>query len=443
MALIDINTVMQKAGIVGAGGAGFPSYAKLSEAADTLVINCAECESLMYTDFTIMREYMHYLFEASHMLMDNTTINKTVIPIKQHRAELLGYSDGQEISNGIVIKHIPHVYPIGDEINLIYQSTGRIIPPGKLPISKGIIVYNGETMFNTRMAITDDKPVIDKWITIGGDIPEKYVVRAPIGMKVSDLLKTLKIPFKEGHTLLDGGPAMGAVKNINTATITKTTKALLILPDNIKCVTNKKVNIEDMLRRAASACCGCSRCTDMCPRHLLGYPLEPHKMIRVAMTSVAERDPVILSTATLCCSCGVCEEVCCQDISPKDVIMTLKRTLGERKIRYTAKDGEESVPSSDRQYRMISSSKWQDLMGIRSFDGTIPTYIPDTIKASKVEILMSQHIGAPSIPCVSVGDTVSAGQMIAHAGNGLSIPQHASIDGHVTYVDSTRIIIEA
>ena len=168
----------------------------------------------------------------------------------------------------------------------------------------------------------------------------------------------------------------------------------------------------------------------MCPRHLLGYPLEPHKMVRATL-SAAQETPELIRNASLCCSCDICGTfACCQGISPMMV------------IKYIAGPDETFTPNPDRENRMLTSGKWKEMLGVSRFDKH-PTYIPEKLRADKVEIRMSQHIGAPSVPCVEVGDTVTEGQMIANAGNGLSVPQYASIGGRVTFVDPTRIIIEA
>ena len=433
---------MQNAAIVGAGGAGFPSYAKLADGADALVINCAECEPLMYTDYMLMREEMSKMVEGAQILIKETSIKHAYVSLKAHRAEMLGLVDGQVLGEGVTVKTVPDVYPMGDEINLIYESTGRLVKPGNLPITAGVIVLNGETVYNVRQAVIENSPVTEKWVTIGGDIPERYTVRVPVGMRVAEMFNILGVTVRPDQVMINGGPSMGSITPYETAVITKTTKAVLILPKNINCVAHKQISMEDMLRRAASCCCGCNRCTELCPRHLLGYPIEPHKMIRAALTNVVLDNPELIKTATLCCSCGVCAEAaCCQDISPKDVIFHLKGILAKNKIRFAA-GSEEYKPDSDRQYHMISSDRWQDILGVRKFDH-VTKYIPEQLRAGKVEIKMSQHIGAPSVPAVSVGDTVSVGQVIANPGAGLSLPQHASISGKVTFVDATKIVIEA
>ena len=136
------------------------------------------------------------------------------------------------------------------------------------------------------------------------------------------------------------------------------------------------------------------------------------------------------------------DSACCQGISPMMVIKEYKKILAKNRIKYIAGPDETFTPNPDRENRMLTSGKWKEMLGVSRFDKH-PTYIPEKLRADKVEIRMSQHIGAPSVPCVEVGDTVTEGQMIANAGNGLSVPQYASIGGRVTFVDPTRIIIEA
>ena len=441
MSEMNLKSVMQNNSIVGAGGAGFPSYAKLADGAEILVINCAECEPLMYTDYMIMREEMSKIAEGAKLVMAETGIKHTYVAIKEHRAHMLGFNEGQTLAEGVTVKLLPNIYPMGDEINQIYEATGRVVKPGNLPITAGVIVYNGETVYNIWRAVNENKPVTEKWVTIGGDLPERYTVKVPVGMRVSEIFAKLGVTVKDTHAMIDGGPSMGRIKDPATATVTKTTKSLLIIPESARAIKNKRVDMNDMLRRAASACCGCSRCTEMCPRHLLGYPIEPHKMIRVAMGNVANDNPEMIATASLCCSCGVCAEVCCQEISPKDVILSLKGILAKNKMRFVA--GNESYsPESDREFHMIPSVRWESILGVHKFDH-VTKYIPEQMAAKKVEIRMSQHIGAPSVPAVSVGDMVTAGQLIANAGAGLSVPQYASISGKVSFVDATKIIIEA
>ena len=133
---------MQKNGIVGAGGAGFPSYGKLTDGASLLVINAIECEPLMYTDYTLVKEKLADIVAGAQAIMEFGHIPNAILAIKAYRAKTLGLTDGQSLAEGVRVKTVPNVYPMGDEINLIYQTTGRLIKPGNLPISQGVVVLS-------------------------------------------------------------------------------------------------------------------------------------------------------------------------------------------------------------------------------------------------------------------------------------------------------------
>ena len=231
---------------------------------------------------------------------------------------------------------------------------------------------------------------------------------------------------------------MGKVIDPEKAVVTKTTKSLLILPENCEAVMSKYLDGPKSIARAETACCQCTRCTDMCPRALLGYPLEPHKMVRTAKSAVKVMPEMVLS-ATLCCGCGICESLACsQGISPKAVINEYKSLLAKNKMRYVGKD--EVSPAPEREYRMVPSERWANTLGVARFD-KVAKYIGAQMEYDSVEIYFRQHIGAPSVPCVEDGAIVQKGDKIAEAAEGLSLPQYASISGRVT-VFNDKIVID-
>ena len=434
----ELKDLMRKFGVVGAGGAGFPSYAKLAEGADLLLINGSECEPLLYTDFVLLKNEMTLILSGISEALSHTGIPKALVAIKEHTAKRLGLEDGQRLADGIYIRTLPDVYPIGDEISLIYEATGREVKPGKLPITKGVIVYNVETMYNLGVAIRFGRGVTEKWLTVGGAVKNPVVIKVPIGAKIADIFKTLDISVKDGYTVIDGGPSMGKIINPATYCVTKTTKGILILPDSTQAIMSKKMNENMAIARAETACCQCTRCTDMCPRNLLGYPLEPHKMVRTAM-GVAEVMPEMVLSATLCCGCGICESLACsQGISPRAVIDNYKKLLAKNRLRFDL-PGEYGV-KSEREYRMVPYEKWMSALGVTKFDAVADFY-GEINDFARVEIPLSGHIGIPSIPTVKDGDFVTQGDLIARAGEGLSLPQHASISGRVT-LGADKIIID-
>ncbi len=435
---MDLKELMKEAGIVGAGGAGFPSYAKIADGASVLVINGAECEPLLYTDYILLQKELPLVLSGIASVLEYAGIPRALLCVKEHTAKRLRWSDGGKLADKIFLKVLPDVYPMGDEISLIYQATGKVVRPGNLPITAGVIVYNVETMYNVALAQKRNLPLTEKWLTIAGDVPEAIVVKVPIGTPINELFEKNSIVVPEGYTVLDGGPSMGKVIDPERAVVTKTTKGLLILPDNCEAVRTKYIDDEKSIARAETACCQCTRCTDMCPRGLLGYPLEPHKMVRTAKSAVSIMPEMVLA-ATLCCGCGVCESLACsQGISPKAVINEYKALLGKNKLRYVGKV--EVSPAPEREYRMVPSERWASILGVARFD-KVGKYIGEQKDFSRVEILLRQHIGAPSIPVVSDGERVSAGDKIAAAAEGLSLPQYAPIEGVVS-VYSDKIIIE-
>ena len=434
----ELKELMQKYGIVGAGGAGFPSYAKLAEGADLLLINGSECEPLLYTDYVILKNELSLVLSGISSVLDHTGIARAVLTIKEHTAKRLGIQDGEQLANRIFAKALPNVYPIGDEISLIYEATGRQVKPGRLPITEGVIVYNVETMYNLARAVRFNEPVTKKWVTIGGDIEKPMVIKVPVGTRVLDIFKRLNIEIDEEHTVLDGGPSMGKVINPQTYSVTKTTKGILVLPNYTQAIISKKTNEKMAIARAETACCQCTRCTDLCPRNLLGYPLEPHKMVRTAMGAIEVMPEMVLS-ATLCCGCGICETLACsQGISPRAVIANYKTVLAKNKLRFNL-DGEYGV-KEERRYRMVPSDKWMSMLGVTKFD-KIADFGTEFTDVTRVEISLTGHIGAPSVKVVNDGDFVNAGDLIAEASNGLSLPQHASITGVIT-VGNDKIIID-
>ena len=435
---MELKELMRESGIVGAGGAGFPSYAKLADGADTLVINGAECEPLLYTDLVILQKEMPLVLLGIQSVLNQEKIPQALLCVKEHTAKRLRLKDGTKLADRIILKTLPDVYPMGDEISLIYEATGKVVRPGSLPITAGVIVYNVETMFNLGLSVKRSLPVTEKWLTIAGAIPEAVVVRVPVGISVAELFEKNSIEIPEDCVVIDGGPSMGKIIDPESAVITKTTKALLILPESCEAVKTKLIDGNKSIARAETACCQCTRCTDLCPRALLGYPLEPHKMVRTAKSAVSIM-PEMVITATLCCGCGLCESLACsQGISPRAVINEYKGLLAKNKLRYAGKADVEPLP--EREYRMIPSERWASVLGVAKYDKPAK-YIGEQAEFTRTEILLRQHIGAPSVPCVQDGERVAAGQIIAEAADGLSLPQHASMSGVVT-VYADRIIIE-
>lgn len=440
MTIDELKKIIVDAGCVGAGGAGFPSAVKLADGADSLVINAAECEPLLYSDYELMHQHLADVATGAEYIIEATGIKAGYLGVKEHTAHRLGLADGQPLSEHVVVKYLPNVYPMGDEIILIYQVLGRIVPPGQLPLSVGVIVFNSETLYNICHAVQDSHPVTRKWVTIGGQVAQTFTTVVPVGTPVRELMDHYGITIPENHVMIDGGPAMGPIINPETAVITKTTKALLVLPTTIPAITSKLANDRTVRTHATANCCQCSLCSDMCPRALIGYPLRPHKIVRNSMQMIEEH-PDQFTEASVCSSCGVCElTACCQGISPRRVYQQVKGILAKNKLRYQHKGELKADP--DREYRMLPSERFMQRIGVAKYDTGIPEFKPDAFVPTRIELPLRQHIGAPAAPVVNMGDMVTDGQLVAQAQGAISANIHSSVTGRVVEVSAARIVIE-
>lgn len=159
---MNINELKKRiadAGCVGAGGAGFPTAVKVAEGADSLIINAAECEPLLYTDYYVMKRAMERIASGAETVMEAAGIPNGYLGVKAHTAKRLGLSHGDAVSSHVKVHILPDVYPMGDEIILIYQVLGRVVTPGSLPLSAGVLVFNAETLYNVDRAVKEGLPM--------------------------------------------------------------------------------------------------------------------------------------------------------------------------------------------------------------------------------------------------------------------------------------------
>lgn len=444
MNLEQLQQIVYEAGIVGAGGAGFPTHKKFSDKVKQIVVNAAECEPLMMVDHHILQKHLGALVDTLNILIDAMGADEAIIGIKGKNMHLLDRNivaslDGTKVR----IKEIPDIYPAGDEVVLTYETTGKIIPEGSIPVMVGVMVINVETVYNIHNAITKHMPVVTKYVTIGGDTEKDITIKAPVGMKISEVLAAAGYNNLDGKTVINGGPMMGKLVNLDEDVVTKTTKGLLIFPTTHSIIQRKKMSDSITLKRASAACCQCTMCSDVCPRYLLGYDIQVHKTVYAASQANIHDTESFLQTS-LCCGCGVCTVMGCQQmLNPQAISMGIKGRLGKYGLRRQNNKVPEKV-RDERAGRLVSSARLIDRLGIRK-------YVKDTVERDymqfapkRVYIPFSQHVGKPSSPVVKVGDTVKIGDIVAKTEtDALGTVQHASVNGKVVEITDKFVIIEA
>lgn len=426
---------IKRNGVVGAGGAGFPSYAKLLRPAEVVVVNAAECEPLMHKDKEILKHFAVQVLEGLQSVRNIVGAREGIIGIKEKYVEIIAELKTL-LDPSVRIHPLGDYYPTGDEFILVKETTGRIIPPGGLPLDVGVVVCNVETLWN----IARQEPVLEKFLTVAGSVAHPSTVRVPIGTSYGEALAMAGGATVRPYSLLIGGSMMGFLEPDSSRPITKTCGGFLVLPEDHPLIVQRKRSLRAVNRIGKAACDQCSYCTELCPRYLLGHPIEPHKAMRGLVFS---REGVEMVAGTeFCCECNLCSLYSCPEgLDPKNVCVQSKALIraSGRKHPQLKQPCRPHLLASGRGAPI---SRLMQKLGLRSYDNHGPLSM-ETIRPRKVVLPRKQHVGVPAEPTVRPGDVVAKGDLIADVREDqLGVPLHASISGRITAVEPD-IVIEA
>ncbi|MCI8683607.1 MAG: electron transport complex protein RnfC [Lachnospiraceae bacterium] len=438
----NLTALVESAGIVGAGGAGFPTHVKLNAKADTVIINGAECEPLLRVDQQLMAGQAGRLLAALDKIVAHLGAEEGVVALKEHyhtAAEALQ----RELANypKLRLHLLGAFYPAGDEQVIVYEVTGRIVPEGGIPINVGVVVTNVETALNVLDA-ADGHPVTDKYVTVTGAVRGPKTVKVPLGITVAEALELAGGPTAPDYRIVNGGPMMGRLVSPESV-ITKTTKGLIVVPAGHPLLNSLERPLNVSLRQAAAACMQCSLCSEVCPRGLLGHRIQPHKLMRLtAYGSMCDPAQTPMN-AYLCCGCRLCEYACVMGLQPWKLNGNLKNILGSQGIRNSLNSKpEQGAPF--REYKRFPVHKLIHQLGLAAYDVDAPLEETALPAYAKVTLPLRQNVGAPAEPAVQTGSQVQKGDLIARIPEGkLGANLHASISGTVTAVSDDSIVIQA
>ena len=440
MELTQLTKIMRDSGVAGAGGAGFPSYAKLDKRADTIILNCAECEPLLKLHRQVLEKFALEILTALEWIREAVEAEQVIIAVKSsYKGAIAAVNSHLNQFKRTKIGILPEIYPAGDEVVTIYETTGRVVNPGALPISVGCIVYNVETIYNAYRAWKEGAPVTHKYITVAGEVKNPCTLKAPLGITYGELIRMVGGETRNDTVIVAGGPMTGRIAQ-KSDVVTKTSNAILIMPENAYIVQKRITPITLDIKRAMAACCQCRMCTDLCSRNLLGHPIEPHRFMRALTNGKTDDTPAYMNTF-FCSGCGLCEMYSCgQGLSPASLIGKVKGSLRAAGVT-PPKDAKQKPVSETRKYSRVPMSRLTSRLGLTKYN--VPAPLKDElVDASTVKIMLSQSIGAPSVACVKAGDTVAAGQMVGAPAEGkLSTAVHASIRGTVAEVTDKYVLI--
>lgn len=448
--MMQLAEKIREAGVVGCGGAGFPTHIKIKGQTEYFIVNGAECEPLLRTDRYIMTHFAPQLIEAMDAIGREMSAAHCVIGLKAAYHEEIAALEKAiaEADSAVTLCKMESFYPAGDEQSLVYEVTGRVVPPGGLPSAAGCVVDNIATVLAIYDAI-HGAPLTQKFLTVTGEVKHPTVLRVPVGTSFARCIELAGGTLQNKWFCVSGGPMMGkplTMEETETAVVTKTTSGILILPENGYHAKHRELRVDAMLRQASSACIQCRSCTELCPRHLLGHPLQPHKIMRkLAMNrdiGALLADPDI-QRAQLCCECGICEVVACpMGLQPRTINRLVKQKLSEAKIRCDSGTGL-FIPSPERDVRKIPTGKAALRLGLWEYYHLEIRELRED-QPQTVAIPLKMHIGAPAVPVVKAGDRVSQNQLIAVCPpDAMGAAVHASIGGVVTAVGDRITIREA
>ncbi len=293
----DIRSYIKDAGVVGMGGAGFPTHIKLTPKDDSkieyVIVNGAECEPYLTSDYRVMLEEPEKVIQGLKIILKLFEHAKGIIAIEDNKPEAIEIMS-KLVANetNIQVKVLKTKYPQGAERQLIYATTGRAINSSMLPADAGCVVDNVDTVVAVNLAVCESTPVIRKIITVTGDAiktPQNF--RVPTGLNYAELVDEAGGFTTQPKKVVSGGPMMGmALYDLNVP-VMKTSSALL-------CMTR-----DEVAEFEPSACIRCGRCVEACPSHLI-----PQKMQECS--DRFDDAGFIALNGMECYECGSCTYVC-------------------------------------------------------------------------------------------------------------------------------------
>lgn len=288
---------LQKSGLVGLGGAGFPSHVKLSPPSDRqidmLVVNGAECEPYITSDYREVMENCKNIIIGINTVMEMLELDRVLIGIEDNKPLAVKELENvAKTSNKIDVVKLKTRYPQGAEKMLIYAMTGRKVPVRGLPMDVGVIVMNVNSISFLAGYIKTGMPLIRKRVTVDGSaVKNPSNVEVPIGTTIGDVFEFTGGFSSEPRKVIMGGPMMGVSQYSLDTSVLKQTNALLAF------------NEEDAVLPEESECIRCGRCISACPMNLL--PLEIDGLVNRNITDELERFNI-----DDCIECGCCSYVC-------------------------------------------------------------------------------------------------------------------------------------
>ncbi len=435
---------IREAGVVGAGGGGFPTHRKLTSDVEHIIANGVECEPLLYKDREVMLRETERMMHGLELAQELTGASRVTIAIKNKNKDAADIIKPLAEKKGYNIFITKNVYPAGDEFILVYDITGKRIPPNGIPLMVGCLVSNVETLVNISYA-SEGIPVTEKYITVAGAVKNPLTIKVPVGTSFIECINFAGGFTSDSPAVLTGGVMMGGVETDFSKPVTKTLGGLIILPSDHTLVVRKSSPQKVYNKTGHSTCDQCSFCTQLCPRYILGYPIQPHLVMR-ALQMTGEAKEMLNMWASACCECNVCTLFACPEkLDPKNICVDNKVRLREEEKGFTKVQLEEAFRDVHpaREGREIPISNLYQRLGLKPYDRKAG-YTEFNSRIAQLNIPLKYNFGNAAVPVVKIGTHVKSGEMIASPDeNDSGVPVHSGIEGVVKSITQESIVISA
>ncbi|MBN2498900.1 MAG: SLBB domain-containing protein [Deltaproteobacteria bacterium] len=435
---------IRAAGVVGAGGAGFPTHVKYDARVELVIANGAECEPLARSDQQAMAAQPAEVLRGLELAMAATGAAEGVIGLKAKYAEAIERLEElirlKRLQDRIRLHRLENFYPAGDEFVLVREVTGRAIPEFGLPLAVGAVVSNVSTLIDVAAAVDRGEPVCHRSVTVAGAVAEPGTFRVPVGTPLELALRAAGGAIDRRARLIAGGPMMGVLTEPG-APVTKTTSILLALPERHPVIQRRLRDTARQLHLTRSACLKCMLCTEVCPRNLLGHRLFPDRLMRSLAAGVAE-DLEAYTGAYLCSECGLCAVYgCVMNLDPCYVNRQMKARLAEASVPRP-----EPVERAERVFgplRRVPTPRLIARLGLSEYDRPAPLRPFDADGLTRLRLPLKQHTGVPAVPEVVVGQEIAAGELVGEIPDGkLGARVHSAAAGTVIEVGPEHVTVE-
>ncbi len=412
----------------------------------TIILDATESAPLLHKDEALLRNYTSEIIKGLSQAAALTGATNIIVAVNERLSETAAKLS-EPLPTGVRLCSVPDVYPTGDENLLLYFTLGLLLEPGTTLESVGVAILDVETAFN--LGNLERTPVVAKHVDIVGAVKNPCTLCVPLGVTLEDCLEQAGGATVPNPAYIENDVMTGRLLPDLDLPVGKTTSALVVLPDDHIIVKRKTDDLNQTIRHARAVCNQCARCTELCPRYIMGNPTEPHRAMNALLIGASKNADA--AGNAYCSQCNLCSYYSCPEgLDPMRVLLGWH--LSNASLLKSLFPNPVFVPERASLYaasRLTSTKRLLQRLQLDQYDSNA-TLCHNEVHPEQVIISLGQTSDTPALPLVQAGDAVSRGQTIAirkrpadsdTVETGADL--HSSIDGTVVKTTPTEIIVSA